>query len=87
MTRQDNLDALIAELRQQRDELKLQMHLAKADARDEWEKLEKKWREVEVKLDKAGAEAKASAGDVGHAVEQVAREISRAYDRIRKALD
>lgn len=87
MPKSDELDALIASLQQQRDELRLQMHLAKADARDEWEKLEKKWREIESRLDRAGDAARASAGDVGHAVEQVARELGRAYDRIRKALD
>ncbi len=82
----DNLDKLIASLRQQRDELRVQMHLAKADARDEWEKLEKRWEQIEAKLEKAGSEARSSAGDVGAAIEQVASEIGRAYDRIRKAL-
>jgi phage-related minor tail protein len=87
MSDNDKLDRLIANLRQQRDELRVQMHLAKADAQDEWQKLEKKWQQIEVKLERAGAEARESAGDVGTAVELVAKEIGRAYDRIRKALD
>ncbi len=87
MTGKDGLDDLIATLRQQRDELLVQMHLAKAEARDEFRELEKKWQHIETKLEKAGGEARESATDVRAAVELVARELGRAYDRIKKALD
>ena len=41
-----DLEQLIAQLQQQRDELMLQLHLGKAEARDELEKLEKKWEQL-----------------------------------------
>ena len=49
---EQKLASLKEDLRQARDELRVQMHLAKADARDEWEKLEPKWDEFQEKLDK-----------------------------------
>lgn len=43
----DPLDELFSALKQTRDELKLQMHLAQADARDEFERLEGEWKKIE----------------------------------------
>jgi chromosome segregation ATPase len=81
-----NLDQILADLRQQRDELRLQMHLAKAEVRDEWDELEKKWQHLEGRLGRAAGEAKSSAQNVGAALDQVAEEIGSAYRRIRKTL-
>ena len=47
-----DLEQLIAQLEQQGDELMLQLHLGKAEAKDELAKLEKKWEQL-----KAGPEA------------------------------
>jgi chromosome segregation ATPase len=80
------LDQLLADLRQQRDELRLQMHLAKAEARDEWDAIEKRWQQVESRLGRAADEAKSGAQNVGAALEQVAEEIGSAYRRIRESL-
>jgi len=33
-------------LKQQRDQLRVKLHLAKADAKDEWARLEKQWEEM-----------------------------------------
>ena len=74
-------------LAQLRDELKLQIHLAGAEARRDWdEKLEPKWRELEPKLaalEKASAETgKELAAAVGFLID----ELVAGYERIRKAL-
>ena len=37
----DRLEDLIDSLKTQRDELRVQMHLAKAEIRDEWEEIER----------------------------------------------
>ncbi|MBT8443302.1 MAG: hypothetical protein KJO13_01065, partial [Gammaproteobacteria bacterium] len=74
------------DLRQARDELRVQMHLAKADARDEWEKLEPKWDEFEERLDKLEDAAEDTAEDVGKALSSLGDEIKNGYERIRKAL-
>ena len=69
-----------------RDELKVQMHLAKAEVKEEWEKLEPKWAEVEMKgnaLEKASVEA---AKGLKAAIDLLIDELSAGYARIRKAL-
>ena len=83
-------DDLIESLKQQRDELKVQMHLASMDAKDEFDALEKKW-------DHWAAEAKAqakplsdviddSAKNVGSALDLVLDEVKEGYERIKKQI-
>ena len=82
----ESLEQFVNKLREQRDELRLKLHLAKADAKDEWEELESKWRHIEPKLEALGHEAKESASDIGAALGEVAHEIAGAYKRLRKTL-
>ena len=53
----DRLTHDIDSLRQLRDELKLQLHLAKAEAKDRWDKLETKWNEIEARSAEARRES------------------------------
>ncbi|HEV7735476.1 MAG TPA: hypothetical protein VGR62_25100 [Candidatus Binatia bacterium] len=84
MLSKETLDKLMDDLRRQRDELKLKVHLAKADARDEWVGLEKQWEHLRAKLAGAGSEASDVAENVGAALGSVAEELRRGYDRIRR---
>ena len=52
-----NYDEMVAELKRLRDEAKLQIHLASADAKTEWEKLEVKWKEYQRDFDTKAAVA------------------------------
>jgi hypothetical protein len=86
----DRIDDLVKSVQQQRDELRVQMHLAKADAKDEWVGLEKK---VDRFLADAEAQSKPlrgavadSAKDVGTALELVGDEIRKSYERVRDLL-
>ena len=79
------LRKLVADLATQRDELRLQVHLLAAEAKDEWEEVEEKWRHLESKMGRVGKSAKESAGEIGAAGEQLAEEIGNAYRRIKKA--
>ena len=91
----DPLNSLISMLKQQRDELKLQMHLAGKEAQDQFADLEKKWSEVERRVEPlSGAvkEASSAAGEqakkvTGAALDVAAREISSGYEKLRKLLD
>ncbi len=76
-----DLDNIIAELKQKRDELRLQMHLASREAKDEWEELEEKLEEftARAKLDETGE-------GVGKALGQLGNELKLGYERIRKAV-
>ena len=44
--KKNDLDQMVQKVRQQRDELKVKIHLAKAEAEDEWATAEKKWEEL-----------------------------------------
>ena len=82
----DAVNNLMKDLEQQRDELEVQLALAKAEARDEWEELEKRWEKVKSQLGQAGDTAAEVADDVGEAAKLLLDEIGRGYERIRKLL-
>ena len=75
------LDNIIAELKQKRDELVVQMHLASKEAKDEWEELEEKLEDftAKAKLDETGE-------GVGKALGQLGNELKLGYERILKAV-
>lgn len=74
---------LMERLKQQRDELRLKMHLARADARDEWDELETKWERLKERMRAASGEASDAKGDIGAAARELAAEIKKGYERIR----
>jgi hypothetical protein len=82
----EKLEHLIEELRQARDELHVQMHLAKAEVKDEWEELEDKWEQFRDRSSRVGHEAGGSAEDIGEALELLGEELKKSYRRIREAL-
>jgi chromosome segregation ATPase len=83
--RKEQYQELMAKLEQQRDELRLKMHLAKAEAKEEWEELEKKWDRLKSRMGDAGDEADDAWDDIQAAAGILADEIKKGYDRIRKA--
>jgi hypothetical protein len=73
-------------LAQVRDELRLKMHLARQDARDQWDLAEEKFRHFEAR---AGALRRASGEaveDLWSGLKSLGHEISKGYERIRRAL-
>ena len=77
---------ILDELRTTRDELRLQMHLASAEARDEWEVLDKKFEHLRSRATQVGEATGEVAEDVGGALGQGGEELRKGYKRIRKAL-
>jgi len=73
-------------LRRVRDELRVQMHLAQADARDLWDEMEGKFHELEGKASTVARAAEEPLRDVGEAAKLLVDEIRDGYRRIRKAL-
>ena len=73
-------------LKQQRDELRVKLHLAKAEAKDEWARLEKQWEEMRPKLEAAKEEAGKTAESVGTALGLAVEELKKGYERLRKLL-
>jgi hypothetical protein len=84
MSKRTDVDELIESLERVRDEIKLKVHLAAADARDEWDELEKKLGHLRGKANSIGRVAGDAAEDVGEAVELLGKELKRGYERLRK---
>ena len=86
MSKITDVDEVIASLERMRDELRLKIHLAAADARSEWDELEKKWSHLRGKASTLGRVAGDAAGDVGEAVELLGKELKKGYERLRKVV-
>ena len=80
------VEQLLTDLEKQRDELKVRMHLAKAEGRDEMAKLEAKLEQLRTRFGRAGAEAQSAAGDVGEAAKLLAGEIRDGFARVKRSL-
>lgn len=76
----------VSALRQQRDELKVQMALAKAEVKEEWHELEQQWGELEARAQAVGKDASAAAAEVEAAARKLADQIESGYKRVRDRL-
>lgn len=91
---QEELGKIIENVKRQRDELKLKITLGRAEARDEWEEVEKKWRQLKGKREILARETGEAAKSVGKSVgketvtaaKNISEDIKEAYARIRKLL-
>ena len=81
-----DIEALLEGLRQQRDALRVQLHLGKAEAQEEWAEMEKKLEHLRAKARAVGNETREVSQDVFAAAKLMAEEIKRGYERIRKRL-
>lgn len=79
---------VLQDLERQRDELKVRLHLARAEARDEWDrlKLDEKLATLRQRADAAGVEARGAMQDIGAAAEKLADEVREGLARVRKTL-
>jgi hypothetical protein len=75
------VEKILQDLQPEIDELKIKLHLAKADAKDEWAKWEEKLADYKVKADRTGGEA----GDIlEEKARVIAAELRDAVERLRK---
>lgn len=82
----EKLQKLLTQLEQERDELKVKVGLAKLEAREEWQEIEKKIEGLQGRLKVLGEEAREASGDVGAAVDVLADEIKDGFARLRSLL-
>ncbi|AAU90551.1 hypothetical protein MCA0180 [Methylococcus capsulatus str. Bath] len=73
-------------LLQQRDEIVVQLDLARMNIRDEWEKAEEQLEELKARVARAADEAKDASEDVWAGVQVLGEEIRNAYERIKNKL-
>lgn len=84
---QKDMDAFMQKVEQQRDEILLKMHLAKAEAKDEWAVAEKKWEHLKAKTPVLTRESGESIKDLGAAVKLLGEELLHSYERIKKIIE
>jgi len=78
--------SLLERLERERDELKLQIGLAKLEAREEWRELQDKLDGLRGRMKVLGSEARDASADVGTAFDLVADEIKEGIGRLKKLL-
>ncbi len=83
-----DIEDLIEELKQKRDELRVRMHLASKEVKDEWEELEKKMDHFAAEARKFAEDAKLgeTGSGVGDALKSLGHELKLGYERIRDAI-
>lgn len=82
----NRLAELIASLKRQRDELNLQIHLGKAEAKEEWQRVTARLDELLADYDPVKNALSESTENVVSAMKQVGEEIRSGFERIRKSL-
>ncbi len=83
-----DIDEILEDLKQKRDELRVQINLASKEVKDEWEELEEKMEDFSGKARQFAGDAKLkeTGAGIGEALGQLGSELKHGYDRIRDAL-
>jgi ClpP class serine protease len=83
-----DIDDLLDELKQKRDALRVQMHLASKEVKEEWDDLEKKMDHFagQAKQFADDAKLKETGSGLGDALGQLGHELKLGYERIRDAI-
>lgn len=80
------LEQLLEQLKTERDELNVKLHLAKVEARDQWETTEKQWQTFRQKSEKVLTEVDHTSGEVKEVLALLGEELKAGYRRIREQL-
>jgi hypothetical protein len=86
MELQEELTKLSETLKQQRDEIRLQIHLATADLKDEWEESEREWDHFKDKFAEIIDESKETTAEFLEKTRIVGEELKIAYKTIHRRL-
>ncbi len=83
-----DLDDLVEDLKQKRDEVRVQINLASREIKDEWKDLEEKMDEFSGRVSQFAGDAqlKETGEGLGQALGEVGKELKRGYERIRDAI-
>jgi hypothetical protein len=79
--------ALFHSLEKQRDQIKLELHLAGKEAKDLWHKTEKQWDSFVDKLGVINDDSKETSKELIHATRVIGDELKATYKRITDRLD
>jgi hypothetical protein len=76
MTWNERLQELVTNLEQERDELRVKLHLASREAKEEFEAMEGRLDALRARLIDSSADAREAASDVGEVVSETARRVA-----------
>ena len=82
----DRIDEMVKELKQERDELQVKLHLAKMETSDDWVKIQAKLQKLEAKAKELGSATAEASKDVGAAAKLLGEEIRNGFKSIAKHL-
>ncbi len=82
-----DIDDFWEKLKTQRDEMKVQAHLARAEFRDEWNEVEEKWQKAEQAFDRVQDQAIETTAEMQKSAKVIMEEIASTYERIKQRLD
>lgn len=78
----EQVSGLIEELKKERDELRVKISLAKLEAEDDWQQIEKKLNKLEAKAREIGGATAEASKDVGAAASLLGQEIRKGLKAI-----
>lgn len=78
------IDDTLKELKQERDELQVKVHLARLEAGDEWQKLESKFTRFEGKAREIGVATADASEDILEAAKLLGEEIRDGFKKIAR---
>ncbi len=79
-------DELTEALKQQRDEIEVQIHLAGMEAKEEWQKAEKQWERFIDTLGVITDDTKETGTELIHVTKVIGDELKETYKRISERL-
>jgi len=79
----ESLQREVEALTKARDELKLQLSLAKSEAKDEWTRLETSFERLQSEIKRIGIDAREPLKDIGVAVQNLVDELKKGVSRVK----
>lgn len=79
-------EKIFKELKTERGNIQVKLHLLNMDAKEEWNELEKKYEKFKAKASTVADVAEDSAGEVAEALKLVGEELREGYKRIRNSM-
>ena len=76
----------INEIKQEWEELQVQLHLANMEAGNDWDKIEAQLSQLQLKSKEVGNAAGSAAQDIGTAAKLLGEEIAKGFAKIRRKL-
>lgn len=86
MDYKQELEKILAYLKQERDEINLKLHLGQKDLQDEMGEIERQWQDLRQRGDKVLNAADESSEDLAAALTLLGNEIKASFEKIKDSL-